>query len=64
MINVEKLEKQAVEYEQQAEMMLANHHRLKGAALAIRELLKPDPPVEAPKEAPAEVAADAVVEKP
>lgn len=34
------LERQIAEYEQQAEMMFANYHRLKGAALALGELLK------------------------
>lgn len=37
------IEKKIAEYEQQAEMMLANFHRLKGAALALRELLKSVP---------------------
>ena len=41
------IEKKATEYDRQAEEFLANYHRLKGAAIALRELLKePEPPSE------------------
>ena len=39
-MNTKEIKKRIDDYNQQAEIMLANFHRLKGAAVALRELLK------------------------
>lgn len=46
----EVLEKRITEYEQQAEIMLANFHRLKGAVVALKEVLDLLSTAEATKE--------------
>ena len=45
-MNTKEIQKRIADYNQQAEIALANYHRLKGAALALQSLLDSEPKVE------------------